>query len=707
MWKPVSLRINNFLSHSESWYIFKNGKCIMIYGHNLTDEGAESNGAGKSVIIEAVSVALTGSSFRDVKNAELVKNGQKEGMIEFELQNDISKQKLTIWRQLLAKGSSSVTIFENDRINDELRTQHPRETDKRILELIGISKDDLLNYFIISKEKYTSFFLSGDTAKKEIINRFSNANIIDPIDEILKSELQTIISESQAILIAENTANTKLGIYKERIDSENAESAIKKRNDEVELIKLKIEEIKKKKSDNLIQYDIKQLALIENAKQIDVVTKTLKDNRFLLELLAKNLQDVSTLISEKNKSKLSIADSYKSQFDEINKDQQVQTIESTRLNTEIQELKNFITEVEVKIKGAVECPKCNHKFVLKDEEFNLEEAINALPEMRDDVISFQRSYDANQTLISQCNDRRIEVQNKIKKEEQVIDREIVLLKDDWFKCNNEKIALDAVITESSKELHTLVTEGNNLYIDLEGLTQTNKILDTNIISHDDTIKDLMMRDLDAGLEEVKKQYEIILSEHKVILISKEENLCEEIKLKQWIDRFKRFKSYLANTAIASIQSFVNMYLSNMRTNLSVIIEGFKVLSTGKIKEEITVQVSRNGLDIESFNKFSSGEKVRADIACILAMQKLINLNAGSGGLNLLFLDEIIESVDGVGVREIVKSLSLLEQNIFIITHTNPNIDFSEKMVVEKRNGNSIILHPDNNLIKELSDEVIQ
>ena len=66
---------------------------------------------------------------------------------------------------------------------------------KFIFDILGITKDDFYNFYLITKEKYQPFSSIGDTGKKAIINRFSGANSIDGVDELIKFDSSDIQSK--------------------------------------------------------------------------------------------------------------------------------------------------------------------------------------------------------------------------------------------------------------------------------------------------------------------------------------------------------------------------------------------------------------------------------------------------------------------------------------------------------------------------------
>lgn len=130
----------------------------------------------------------------------------------------------------------------------------------------------------------------------------------------------------------------------------------------------------------------------------------------------------------------------------------------------------------------------------------------------------------------------------------------------------------------------------------------------------------------------------------------------------------------------------------MHSDLLIFIDGFRELSSGKLKDEITIELSRDGLEGESFGKFSGGERATCDLAIILAMQSIINATSISGGLNCLFVDEVLESVDDSGMNDIAACLGNLGQTIVLIAHSAPNMMVDcNRLTVEKNKGISQII----------------
>lgn len=332
MWNPIKITIKNLMSHKDTEYHFKNGKCVMIYGENLSDDGADSNGSGKSVILEAITLSLTNEVSREVNRDEFINDDSDSCFVSLELNNssgDISK--LRIEREIFRNKSAKIKIFENGELNKEITSVN--EANKRIFELIGLSKFDLLNFFLIGQDKSFSFLVAGDSDKKDIISRFSNTNFIfDKIEE-LKAKNKIIEKE----------------IF-------NFQNSIEKEEDKILFFKNEIDNLKEKKDDSdksdILKKDISKYKLLISTEE-----EKIKKKKVEISKLKSSIEDENVLISREKKIKAKIK-TLKSDLDDYLDD----------LST----IKVNIKHYEDVLSGTIQCPKCNEKFLL-DSEFSIED----------------------------------------------------------------------------------------------------------------------------------------------------------------------------------------------------------------------------------------------------------------------------------------------------------------------------------------------
>lgn len=339
MWNPSKIEIYNLFAHKESVYDFKNNSCTVIFGRNETDRGLDNNGAGKSTLFEAICIALTNESLRAIKKDSFINRDEEECKIVFHLYNPVLKMKLRISRQFFrGNKSAKIEIWENDKLNKQVVSVN--EANKRVLELIGISREDLLRYFIISQDNRYTFFTASDGEKKEIMNRITSADMINPVIE----ELDLRYKEKNAEYKEIDGEIGKLSDKKELL-VEQREEVLANDNTEEELKEL---------SDKISEAEEEIVEIDGNLKKWEKAVKTREE-----QIQAITVEDTTQL--KKDRKKL------KEEIDE--------------LDEEVTETKAIRRKIQAELNGTITCPKCKHEFINESElELSVEEAKGALKE---------------------------------------------------------------------------------------------------------------------------------------------------------------------------------------------------------------------------------------------------------------------------------------------------------------------------------------
>lgn len=626
MWKPIRIHFERFLSHLNSSYTFDQGKTFIITGRNETDEGQGSNGSGKSTVIEAIAIALTGDPFRKVSVKELIGDDYDDCVIEFELRNSVTEQMLYIKRVLHRKKTQKMMLLLDGEDQVNKFGGDPREGNKLLEQLIGINKEDLLNYFIVSNEKYSSFFTSTDGAKKNIINRFSNAEMVNPVFAIIKNEILDLDEQVSEFEDQIHRAEGSIDVLTEQMGTV-AEKA--------STVQQKIDDYRKQIKDNNVGSASSTAAIKILQEGRPVVQKE-------IELLELDIQQNEDIIEAE--------------------EQQLETFinDKKQLNNDLVELTHFQAHIQAIVDGKIKCPSCGFEFALQDQSIDPAKAEKELP-----------------TLLKEIED----TQTSLRKVERGIEQANKHLQQNRTNIRNLKLG----IAEQNRELEA---------IDRDIKKQQNNIVDYKSLNESIERQIDQLNNLDTSKELMEIGKKIEDHQNDIIVVKKEiEKIRGHINQLNSLDNhFVRFKSFLANQSIASIEGFVNSYLQRIHTNLEVQINGYRMLADGKtLKEEIEVNVLRNGMVRGKFAKFSGGEKVRIDICGILTLQKLINLNCEDGkGLDLLLIDEVADSLDYEGISEVVHSLNNLNINIGIISQVKDG-DFDNQLLVVKREGKSEII----------------
>lgn len=332
MWNPIDIEFFNLFSHKHSKYAFKQNECVVIFGKNNTDRNFDNNGAGKTTLFEAICISLTNESLRGLKKENFINENADSCRIIHNLYNPALNMSLKIDRTFF-KGSKPVKIeiWENGVINKEITSV--AEANKRVAELIGIEREDLLKYYIISQDNRYTFFTASDSEKKEIMNRITSADMVNSIIEKL----------------SENNKKT--------------EKEINKILEDIHKFTAKKETLEEQKEEILDNDDTKEQ--IENLKEkISDVEEKITSVENLLSKLNKN---AST-------SRLELSNIKVSDVLEIKEKRKKIKEEIEKLNDEISEAKRLAKNLQNELNDAITCPNCEHEFILDSTtELSIEE----------------------------------------------------------------------------------------------------------------------------------------------------------------------------------------------------------------------------------------------------------------------------------------------------------------------------------------------
>lgn len=599
MWNLKDIKIQDFFSHVDSEYSFHNDCCTLIVGDNK-DRGG-NNGAGKTTLFEAISVALTGRSLRDIKKESFINDESESCLVKLSLYNNVTKHELEITRQFFrGNKTSKIEIIEDGEINSTITSVN--EADKRILELIGVGREDLLRYYIISQDSVYTFFTAADNEKKEILNRITSADLINPLlDELSnrKKNLEEKKNELSKELVALDSKKETLDEQLEELKSNIVSS------EELLDIQNRIKKLEKRKQ-----------SYLEDNNNIHDELKKLDGKNLDIDKLESNLKKIKKSIEDKKNLK--------------------------------DENKKIIRSAEQDLGGAVVCPKCGENFIPESElNLSVEDTKKILKEAEQENKSIE-------TALSKLLEQRKDIQSEIDEAEEIQDT--IRRKKREIKSNEDEIQIiDKKIVNRKKEI-----------IELKKRKENN----VAIKSIEDKIDEC-----ERKMEEVQK---------KIMPLEEELN-----QVNYWIYYMGKngFKTYLANKAVSVLEGTVNSYLNKFKSDLSVNINGFKILKDGSVREKIESFVLESGMNPKLFMAMSGGERGRIKLAGILAIQHLINMSLNGNGLNLLILDESLSGIDSEGTMEFVNILENIGSTILLITQ---NIEdskiFKNVLTVEKKNG---------------------
>ena len=770
MWRLNNILAKNLCSFKELDYQLLQNHTTLVFGNNMDNDSQGSNGSGKSAMLEAIAIGLTGESLRKVKMDEIINDAEDNATICLTLINEVTDEAISITREFSRKGPQEIKLQKThpDKTEEVVVQATIADYNKYILEQIGITKEDIFSNYVLSKHKYSSFLSSSDREKKEIINRFSNGNLVDKSIEAIQKDMVPV---QESLLQAETevaVVTGKIDTLTEQINTainESSERALKK-SERIESWKQAIagkrELIRTLNADNnTLQSKLDSLSDLDD-ELCDVENKqnSISDNyttilylfeKYELPTISNYDQKVSSSLKELKalqtkhddlqaqiddccqhvEKQKDTCNKLKAEFNEFN----AQCTEDTQdIKASIQKTTQKIKEAEVKSKklaekslsldrqikqyiymlsGTITCPKCKHEWITLHEDVDVQElrekesvCKQQFKETESEIAKNNNNIDKLKQKSNDLRDQEDLIKNNLRSWESTLSQANNTLLD-W---SNKLVTLKSSVTSTTASISTLKEAMESYHkrmfdeafeildeaiSNLQNKQKQNgteiKNAEGAIQSYEESIQEIensSETDIIDNLKQSKQKYEKELS----IAITNKENIEQELNsYKIQESTFIEFKTYLANTKIDALSHITNEFLQTIGSDIRIVFSGFTVLKSGKIRDKISISLTRDGIDCGSFDKFSEGEKARVNLANILAMNKLTNLNCDDEkGLNLLVLDEILEATDEQGLANIFNALNKLEITVLIVSHGNIAEGYPYKTVVNKLNGVSYI-----------------
>lgn len=211
----AKLEIKNFYSIQDATVEISDlSGIVLIEGINRDTGG--SNGAGKSIIVEAISWGIFGKSIRKSKEETMVNN--------IALKN--CKVTVTFNNGLVIKRSRRPTSLSCEAPNEVYTKDHANQTQLAINELLGTDYKTFMASMVFGQHNTVDFLSSSSDDKRQIIKNFLNLEYVFE----LRSKIKNIKSEhNQSIKITEALINEiENELSEEEAEFETAQDGIEK-----------------------------------------------------------------------------------------------------------------------------------------------------------------------------------------------------------------------------------------------------------------------------------------------------------------------------------------------------------------------------------------------------------------------------------------------------------------------------------------------
>lgn len=529
--------------------------------------------------------------------------------------------------------------------NIDISARNKTDTNKLILEILGINKNIFLDSVFLSQTVSTNLASLSPTQRKERLEILTNTDqVINTFKENLKEQQtlyeskcvetqleinkiegkqETIENQKQNLLIQIDNINRQIEERNQLGNIEDIDRQIQNYNNEINNINKQIPEIDNKIT--IINNSIKELNVEQG------INETLKHDK---DLEIQDQRNICTNIHNEITRVTNIIGHNKVDIDRINK--------------EIEEIKNSDT-----------CPTCGRKYDNVNEEHIqkvIEEKNKEIKDLEDKNLENSEYVQNKQTEL----DKEIEKGKKLKEEFEELSKV-------YRDKNNEIDEQQTNLLNTNNEKTQLLQNIQNIQQNINSLNkQKDTILKFEI--PDKTQYEKMCDDIDKQIVELNND---INSLNKQL----EENNDYVGSIKHCLQLItKDFRTYLLQNSISYLNSLLKNYSQKLFSNEKDII----YITQDDTK--LNIQLGE-----ATYESLSGGEKTRVNIALLLAQKSLANV-IGNISCNIIILDEILGYCDAQAEEKVIDLITTeLEDldSIYMVSHKEIPIGYDTEILVTK------------------------
>ena len=631
--------IDNFLTIQHAEIELDNRGLLLIQGDNKDDSSADSNGAGKSSIADAICWANYGVTARGVSTDAVVnKTAKKDCRVEVNLTDGTNDYKIIRYRKDSTHKNTTLVLQRDPNpavIPIELHKGTERETQAVIDALIGCSLEVFQAAVYAGQEKMPDLPAMTDKQLKLMIEEAAGVEVLAKAHAKAREAYNDIkgkhsVATAQLTTLGAQHASLVASIIDE--DTLHADfEAQRKPNAKAELAKtiplqLRINDLSGKIDAEELKDRSKELA------DISATFAALQTERDEEERLAKVIFNTTKT--------LALAEAAARRAKQVHTD----AVEALRT---------------VSDKVGEPCGECGKAYCEHDIEAvkKLREAdlANATTRLREDAEKYKTAKadhasatDAATTFKSTMTDvtamaarqrvlqdelRAIEV---LKKEQTAITVDVEKLKlaaGVWLKKDNPYTSTKAILEKQLAEVESKLTAVNKALKEIEEAMEL----------HEDAVKVFGPAGVRAHILDTVTPY---LND--------------------------RTAHYLSALADGNIHATWNTLTTNAK---------------GEVKEKFQIEVV-NDKGAESFDGLSGGEKRKVRLACAMALQDMVASRA-TKPINIFICDEVDHALDESGLERLMTILNEKAKErgtVLVISHQSLGDWIDEVITVTKEKG---------------------
>lgn len=687
------VQISNFLGLKSGKLELNNQGLVLIRGEN-DDTSANSNGSGKSSVVDAISWALYGVTARGVTGDAVVnRTAGKDCQVEVVLELD--GEDIQVIRYRKSKAGKNRLMVQNLSTKVDLTQGTDKQTQELIERMIGASVSVFQASIYAGQERLPDLPAMTDKDLKQLVEQAAGITTLEKAHALAKIREGELLRIMQQCISANDSSNLALHSASERLEQAQTQRSrfeldrIHKIANTRETLFAKAEEVK-------------SLLVANGCKSFAELDQTVNECKEILGRCRKDLAAfaVGAPAFDRAPPTPSPAPLKPQSLTDLEENQRtverkIIEVESQvrLLNQQIDKAKRHLDALDSKVGEACsECGKTYAEHDLEDARVAQLRSIEVLTdEVRELVTKRQKALGIKATLSSRIEQRLVEWELDCKSIKRANDE----AQDAYREALREHQA--AVAARDSTALERAADDAHKRSQELSAVSNAISVLSSQIAM----IK-IQLEEIQNAPNPNVEWVEVSESERdKAWTINQEANSALEEAtrrvdaIKAVVQMFgpKGIRGELLDQVTPFLNARTSAYLSELSDGqITAVWETLGETVKGEVREKFHIKVDHK-LGAEGFEGLSGGEKRKVRLAAAMALQDLVATRADRP-IKLWIADEIDDALDVSGLERL---MSLLEQKardvgtVLIISHNEIGDAFRNQVVIRKEDGVGIIV----------------
>ncbi|MGS9896533.1 AAA family ATPase [Acinetobacter baumannii] len=641
----LTLKINNFLTIGEARLDLANRGLLLVQGENKDNTSADSNGSGKSSIVDALCWCLYGTTARDVTGDMVInKTAKKDCSVELTIHDNGQCYKVARHRKHATHKNALIVlktdIHGNELPNGNITKGTDKESQELVIDIVGSTLDVFMSSVYAGQEMMPNLPALTDKNLKVLIEEAAGIQVLEQAHTVAKRKLAEVKGKlSNKLSIRDNFA-TVLATMQAQLAETQAKLA-------------QFDATKETRAKTVLAEVLPLRQAVENIKA--TIGNT----------------DINSLNAEKQSivaaiSKIEVITNQVQQLGKIRDDLGVKyRITSNTYNSLHTNLNNLATKIRG-IDGLVgtPCTQCGKPYCKDDlqqarstqlahAQNVKQEALKAKAEME----QAKAEFDLAEKNLAEFVQNNPHDARKLYADLAAVEGAIAA-----FNSSNDDISRKMTEIERIKTRAKGVMTEQNPFKAMEADQQAK-------------IADYVNKNSAIDQEITQLQQAVELHEHAVQIYGP-----------------SGVRAHILDTVTPFLNERTEDYLGALTDgNTHAVWSTLTLNSKKELKEKFTIDV-RDNTGGESFKGLSGGEKRKVRLATALALQDLVASRA-SKPISLFIGDEIDDALDKSGLERLMGVLERKARErgtVIVVSHSELRDWIDDVVVVTKENGYSTV-----------------